>query len=145
MSVIERTEVQKLLTRSSGVLPQANTRTIYFDGNSSTSHVYKSLPGNKAILDVSGLYRKGLNFGPTFHNAGLSSVTVKLALGDRNLAYRAQTPGNEALIATFDNQWVDLGTLAQGEAKSADAMYTYTLAFVEFAAGSQGELRIGTN
>jgi hypothetical protein len=145
MSVIERTQAKKLLTRSSGVLPQSSTRTIYFDGVAGTSHVYKSMAGNKAILDVSSLFRQGLNFGPTFHNAGPSSVTIKLALGDRNLSYLAQESGKEALLATFDNQWVDFAVLAQGESKSVDGAFTYTTAYIEFAAGSQGELRIGTN
>lgn len=144
MSVIERTEADKLLRRVAGALPMAYTRSIYFDGDAATKLMFKSLPGDEAIIDISGLYRQGINFGPTFHNVGPSSVTIEVALGSRDLAQKAREPGNGPELALYATSWATLATLAKGAFHAIGGSEVFTLAKITFTAGSPGELLIAS-
>lgn len=142
MSAIERTEADKLLRRVAGSLPATCSSVVYFDGDATKSLMFKSLPGNEAIVDISRLYHPGIAFGPTFQNAGNSPVTIELSLAPASLAALAHLEGNEAEIALYLNTWIPLATLSPGDQKAMTREQIFYLAKLTFTAGSSGELHI---
>lgn len=84
---------------------------VIYDGTTGKQGLPDALEPFEAWVDGSGLYRQGLNFGPTFQNIGTCSCTIYGAHAPREYAYNTAA----AQVSFMTGKWEQLATLATGE------------------------------
>lgn len=94
------------------------TQVIY-DGTVAKTGLPAELLATEAWLDASGLYRVGLNVGPTVHNIGECSATVYGAALSRDYA----TNVTAAKVAEAAPLWVTLATLTKGQSAGVSSIF----------------------
>lgn len=135
-------ESHHLVKRNAGRI-QANYKLqVLFDGVTTTgSGKQANLPGNELWWDGTGLYRIGLNIGPTFQNIGTADCEIFGALAPKEYAQLIDTQAS--LITLMSGRWKSLGTLNTGDAIGTSTL-VYSLFRFVFGAGTNGEVIAAT-
>lgn len=91
----------------------------YYDGvTTAGSGESPNLPGTDYWVDANGLYRLGLNIGPTFSNLGGGSCQIFGSNNPKDWAYKVNT--DASLITQASAGWTSLGTITAGQRLMAD-------------------------
>jgi hypothetical protein len=127
-------EVQSLLNRNGKNLPSNYKLQVLYDGvDTAGSGKQLNLPGNELWWDGTGLYRIGLNIGPTFQNIGTVDCTVYGAIVPKEYA---QLINHQAsLVTLMSGRWKSLGLLHTGDAINTNNLVFSVFRFV-FTPGS---------
>lgn len=107
-------------------------RQFLYDGVSTTgSGDQANVPGNKIIVDGTGLHRLGLNSGPTFQNVGAGSVLVQASMMPKEYADLIKT--DASILARIAADWQTLATLTTSQSVDLDGK-VFSLYFLTFDA-----------
>jgi hypothetical protein len=136
MGVRIYSEAYSLVKRRGGLLPPNYRLQALYDGvDTAGSGMQANLNGNEAWWDGSGLYRIGLNIGPTFQNIGPVSCEVFGAIAPKEYATLINTQAS--LITLMSTRWKSLGVLATGNAYNTNNQIFSLFRFV-FVSGITG-------
>lgn len=105
---------------------------VIYDGTTGKQGLPVALDPFEAWVDGSGLYRQGLNFGPTFQNIGTCSCTIYGAHAPREYAYNTTA----AQVSFMTGKWEDVATLATGESHFVQNVIFSLFRFVFTADGA---------
>jgi len=131
-------EAHKLVTKQGGALASNYKLQVLYDGiNTVGSGQQPNLAGNELWWDGTGLYRVGLNNGPTFQNIGSTPCTIYGSLAPKEYA---QLINKQASLETLmSTKWKSLGTINPGDVVSTLGTI-YTLFRFVFTPGTNGEV-----
>lgn len=141
-----RTEESRVLKgtpmRSSGggLLPQqisGNYKVMaIYDGTLGKQGLPDALDSAEAWIDASGLYRIGLNTGPTFQNIGTCAATLYGCNAPRQYAYNTTA----AMVTELTSVWQQLGEapLATGDQLIVQGVYSLFRVVFTPSAGAPG-------
>lgn len=105
---------------------------LIYDGTTGTQGLSPLLLPTEAWIDGSGLYRIGVNFGPTFQNDGATVCTLYACQGPRDYSYNITA----ARVAELSSQWKQLVVLNPGDAFSPTPAVYSLFRFLFTASGS---------
>ena len=137
-------EANNLVKRNGSGLPANYRLQVLYDGvDTAGTGKHLNLPGNELWWDGTGLYRLGMNVGPTFQNIGVVDCTVYGALAPKEYAQLINTQAS--LITLMAGRWKSLGLLHAGDAVNTNNL-TFSLFRFVFTSGTgtQGEVVAAT-
>ena len=108
---------------------------LLYDGTSGQQGLSPFLPANEAWVDASGLFRTGLNIGPTFQNIGAQACAIYGSMMPREYAYDIV---NQDLTTLMSTKWDTIAAALASGASVTASNKTFSLLRFVFAAGAAG-------